>query len=283
MKLSGIIVNMKKTIILFSIILLSSNFVFAETPVQYQLNKIEQDVWGFNYDKETDIERIERIEKQIFGKTNPQIAPEKRIDKITKSLGIETYEEAKSSLSDLYVQEKEGAGVEYPQIDALEKILLSKTYKNENIYVRLERLEKKVFGAKQEGELSQRTEALKNHAQVAMNNQKLNFDGVQSYSQADRTYSQSSDIKLQLAAIENLVFSTDFSNEPIPLRLNRLENRIFQRDFSDDDEQTRISRLQAAATASKTAKYYDNNKFQKFATTGMQAASFLLMLLAFIL
>ena len=105
---------------------------------------------------------------------------------------------------------------------------------------------------------------------------------VEEYFQPNKTY-DTADVKLQLAAIENMIFSTDFSNEPIPLRLNRLENKIFQRDFSEDTEQTRISRLQAAATANRTAKYYDNNKFQKFATTGMQAASFLLMLLAFIL
>ncbi len=272
--------GMKNKLAILLIIFLSGlNFVFAQTPIQVQLTKIENEVWGFSYENETDIQRIERIEKQIFGIANPKITPEKRVDKITKSLGLETYEEAKSSLADLYVQEKEGVGVEYPQIDALESALLGKTYKNENINFRLERLEKKVFGAKQNGELSQRTEALKKHTNnlVGENNY-----SVEEYFQPNRTY-DTADVKLQLAAIENMIFSTDFSNEPIPLRLNRLENKIFQRDFSEDTEQTRISRLQAAATANRTAKYYDNNKFQKFATTGMQAASFLLMLLAFIL
>ena len=79
------------------------------------------------------------------------------------------------------------------------------------------------------------------------------------------------------------MFQTSYSNEPIPNRLTRLENKIFKRDFKEDDDGIRLSRIQAAATAGKTAKYYDNNKFQKFASTGMQAASILLMILALIL
>ena len=84
----------------------------ANAPVQSQLEIIEKQVWGFSYDKENDIERIERLEKQIFGTTNPKLTQEKRIVKITKSLGLETYKDATSPLSDLYVPEKEGEGVE---------------------------------------------------------------------------------------------------------------------------------------------------------------------------
>lgn len=277
-----------KIFMAFAIIILTGcNFSYASTPIQEQLTRIETEIWGFNYDNENDLERIERIEKQIFGTPNPKITPDKRVEKISKSLGIETYEEAKSSLSELYVPEKEGQGVEYPQIDRLEGVLLGSVYKNENIYVRLERLEKKVFGAKQEGDLAQRTDALKRHAQIGLNDsiQPPENNGRSSYTnQTPYNYAHDSeDVKLQLAALENMIFATDFSGEPVQLRLNRLENKIFQRDFQDDMPSDRIARIQAAATASKTAKYYDNNKFQKFAATGLQAASFLLMILAFIL
>ncbi len=259
---------------------------FSQTPNQEQLTKIENEIWGFSYENEGDLQRTERIEKQIFGTLNPKINLEKRIDKISKTLGIETYEEAKSSLSELYVPEQAGAGVEYPQIDELEGALLGSVYKNENIYARLERLEMKVFGAKQEGDLDKRTEALKNSTNIA---QKSPFEYQNAKRQAPirQTPSYSayneSDTRLQLSAIENTAFGMDFSGEPTTLRLNRLENRIFQRNFEDDDESTRIERLQAAASAKKTAKYYDNNKFQKFTSTGLQAASFILMILALIL
>ena len=200
-------------------------------------------------------------------------------------MGIETLEEAKSSLSDLYVGEKAGPNVEYPQIDMLENELLGSVHKTDNINVRLERLEKKVFGAKQEGDLSIRTENLKRHSQVSGTQNSVYGSGDNQYKPNNFQNRQiyDNEIQFQLTALENAIFSSDFSQEPIPLRLVRLENKIFQRVFRDDDIQTRISRIQAAATAGKTAKYYDGNKFQKFASTGIQAASFLLMILAFIL
>lgn len=279
----------KKVLIIFFIatilFLNGSSSSFALSAIQEQLTRIENEVWGFSYDNESDLERTQRLEKQIFGKAETTTDIQKRIDKLTKTLGIETLQEAKSSLSDLYVGEKAGPNVEYPQIDMLENQLLGSVYKTDNINTRLERLEKKVFGAKQEGDLSIRTDNLKRHAiNSVAGSSSVNTVPRSSYGgyQANRQM-YDDEIKFQLTALENAIFSSDFSQEPVPLRLVRLENKIFQRDFRDDDIQTRISRIQAAATAGKTAKYYDGNKFQKFASTGIQAASFLLMILAFIL
>lgn len=92
-----------------------------------------------------------------------------------------------------------------------------------------------------------------------------------------------SDASLQIAGLENSLFGQTFSYDPMPVRLNRLERRIFQRDFASDDDYSRISRLQAASNAKKTAKYYDGNKFQKFAATGAQLGSIVLMILALLL
>ena len=92
-----------------------------------------------------------------------------------------------------------------------------------------------------------------------------------------------SDASLQIAGLENSLFGQTYSYDPMAVRLNRLERRIFQRDFASDDGYSRIERLHAASKAKKTAKYYDNNKFQKFAATGMQLGTFVLMILALLL
>lgn len=263
--------------------------VFADLSVNKQITKIENEIWGFSHENENDAERITRIEKQVFGASNSNLAVQQRIDKITKALGLETLKEAESSLSDLYVAESTGQNVEYPQIDALESELLGSVYKKENIYARLERLEKKTFGAKQDGDLSTRTDNLKRHLSHTEENrnitsQKQYFENnFSNNNESNYGAYYDNEIKFQLSALENAIFSTEFPEEPVALRLTRLENKIFQRDFHEDETTTRISRIQAAATAGKTAKYYDNNKFQKFASTGLQAASFILMILAFIL
>jgi len=265
----------------------------ASRPVKEQLTKVEREVFGVSYDKENNEERFTRIEKQVFGKTNQNLDEQKRIDKISKALGLETLDEANSSISSLYVEEKEGQNVKYPQIDILEKEILGSNYQNENINLRLERLEKKLFGAKQDGDLASRTDNLKRHAtpNITSNSPLTPYieqipNYKNNYQYRNDSYSNNNydnEIQFQLSALENAIFSTDFSSEPVSNRLTRLENKIFQRNFNNDEPQTRISRIQAAATAGKTAKYYDNNKFQKFASTGLQAASFILMILAFIL
>lgn len=295
-----------------------ANTVIAAEPASEQITKIETSLYGLNYSNDTDETRLSRIEEEVFGSVNSKISIQERINKLNSALGLETLAEANSSLSDLYTDEAEG--INYPAVDILELQLLGKNYKTDNIYKRLERLEGKVFGKAQKGDLAQRTDSLK--AKISMMKPSSSLPkyqtgeyftpngssnaGFEEYTEDDviaksrsdakkRSRKQNSeeynydynyggsDMALQLAGLENTLFGQTFSYDPMAVRLNRLERRIFQRDFASDDEYARVARLQAASTAKKTAKYYDNNKFQKFASTGMQLGTFVLMILALIL
>ena len=105
---------------------------------------------------------------------------------------------------------------------------------------------------------------------------------IETYMGSQNKY-ENSDMYIQLAGLETVLFSKTYSQDPVGLRLNRLERKIFQRDFSSDDDYLRIQRLQAAANAQQTAKIYEANKIQKITSTGMQLGSLLLMILALIL
>ena len=222
------------------------------------------------------------------------------IKKLNSALGIESYEESQKPVYELAQQEAED--VSYPQIDILEHQTFGETYKKENIYKRLERLEKKIFGSIQEGNLAHRTDKLKAYIKkddiVAKNQNPYSNHYSNPYQYTQQPYSttqdiqpymgtqqkyDSSDIYIQLAGLENAMFSKTYSQDPVGLRLNRLERKIFQRDFSSDDEYMRIQRLQAAANATQTAKLYEANKYQKYASTGIQLGSIILMILALIL
>ncbi len=296
----------------------------AEESIGEQLTKIESSLWDLNYQNETNEVRLKRIENEVFGTTNSKSSIQDRINKLNTALGLESLAEAKAPASELYMDEN--PNVNYPVVDMLEMQLLGQNYKKENIYKRLERLEGKVFGNAQKGDLAQRTDNLK--AKIAISRpssslpsyqtgeyyqpQTQGGQGAQEYSFGDdfteddviaksRSDAQKrnrkaqndnysydygyggSDVSLQIAGLENSLFGQTYSYDPMAVRLNRLERRIFQRDFASDDEYSRISRLQAASTAKKTAKYYDNNKFQKFASTGMQLGTFVLMILALLL
>ncbi len=317
----------KIVIVSFSLLLflgLGINFAQAEESIGEQLTKIETSLWDLNYQNETNEVRLKRIENEVFGTADSKGSIQDRINKLNTTLGLESLAEAKAPISELY--KDEDSGVNYPVVDMLEMQLLGQNYKKENIYKRLERLEGKVFGNAQKGDLAQRTDNLKAKIAVTRPSSSLpNYQTGEYYhpngltGQDAREYSfqdefteddviaksrsdaqkrnrkaqndnysydygyGGSDVSLQIAGLENSLFGQTYSYDPMAVRLNRLERRIFQRDFASDDEYARISRLQAASTAKKTAKYYDNNKFQKFASTGMQLGTFVLMILALLL
>lgn len=292
--------------------------VQAEEAIGDQLTKIEINLWDLNYQNETNEIRLKRIENEVFGTPNTKGTVQERINKLNATLGLESLAEAKTPAFELY--KNEDSGINYPVVDMFETQLLGQSYKKENIYKRLERLEGKVFGSTQKGDLAQRTDNLK--AKIAVSKPSSVLPSYQTseyyrsdeneYSFEDRyteddiiaksksdvqkrnkrrqdnNYSYDygyggSDASLQIAGLENSLFGQTYSYDPMTVRLNRLERRIFQRDFASDDEYSRLERLQAASTAKKTTKYYDNNKFQKFAATGMQLGSIVLMILALLL
>jgi len=263
-------------------------FAFGASAIEAQLSKMEQTIWGFEYSKDDTAKRLSRIENNVFGSISKS-STEARIKKLNEALGLESYED---SLKQAYeIDTTEVSGVNYPQIDTLEYQMFMTTYEKENIYKRLDRLEKKIFGSTQDGNLASRTDRLKAYIKKDTIAQNPSYhierpyqmtDDVESYMGSQNKY-ENSDIYIQLAGLETTLFMKTYSQDPVGLRLNRLERKIFQRDFSSDDDYLRIQRLQAAASAQQTAKLYEANKIQKLTSTGMQLGSILLMILALIL
>lgn len=282
---------MKNKIILILILIftLSINlFAFAEDSTTAQISKIEESIWGFKYSKDDNLKRLSRIENNVLGTTNSKLTIENRIKKLNEAMGFESYEESKKQAYE--INDTEISGINYPRIDKLEYQMFSQTYEKENIYKRLDRLEKKIFGSSQEGTLASRTERLNAYVKedrLTDNNfytQKpyQPTEDIEQYMGSQNKF-ETSDMFIQLAGLETLLFSKTYSHDPVGLRLNRLERKIFQRDFSSDDDYLRMQRLQAAANAQQTAKLYEANKIQKYTSTGLQIGSILLMILALIL
>jgi len=280
-----------KFILSIFFIFLGCNIVFGAIDGSVaQISKIENSIWGFEYSKDNTAKRLSRIEKNVFGETFGQLSPEQRIKKLNEAMGFESFEDSVKT-PEIMETLKEAEDINYPQIDALEYQLFSSTYEKENIYTRLERLEKKIFGSKQEGNLSMRTDRLKAYIKKDMimsdNSHYVQkpynpTTDVEEYMGSQKKY-ENSDVFIQLSGLETTLFNKTYSQDPVGLRLNRLERKIFQRDFSSDDEYLRLQRLQAAANAKQTAKLYEANKIQKYTSTGIQLGSIILMILALIL
>ena len=258
---------------------------YAKESINAQLDRIENSLWGFDYKQEDEVKRLDRIEQEVYGEINSKESPQLRVDKINKVLGLELSDE-ENEIVKKQIDDIQSAGVSYPKVTAMELEVFGKTYEKEGIYRRLERLEKKVFMAVQQGDLNQRFERLESNIQLksahASSKSQTQYEyQYPNYNQNDK-YDRD-DIYLQLSGLENGVFRKTYNYDPMSVRLSRLERKIFQRDFASDDDWTRIQRIQAASTAKKTAKYYDSNKVQKFTSTGLQIGTFILMILACIL
>ena len=283
--------NSKNKLIVFLMFMfLSFNVCYsAATGIDAQIAKIENSIWGFEYSKEDASKRLLRIENNVFGTTSPKLTIEQRIKKLNEAMGLESFEE--SQVTTMEEDSREIAGINYPQIDILEYQMFHTTYKKENIYKRLDRLEKKIFGSTQDGNLAVRTDRLKVYIQKDAIAKNQGYHIQKPYSTTSEVEQfigsqdkyENSDIYIQLAGLETALFSKTYSQDPVGLRLNRLERKIFQRDFASDDEYMRIQRLQAAANAQQTARLYEANKIQKYTSTGVQIGSILLMILALIL
>lgn len=283
---------MKKIILILSIIILNLIPAIAGT-ISNALNDIENNLFGFKYENETETIRIERIEDYIYGdKKTGEI--NQRIKNIRNDIGLLSAEEKakqKEQIKENIIKKeltsaKEDSTVEYPMVDKIEQELFKTTYKNENIYARLDRLEQTVFNKTSNEPLTNRVDKL---ASIIVPKKEVKEEPT--YTQEDLNNFYSPDLQavtnenmtFQLAVLEQSMLNKAYDGENIANRLNRLEQKLFNRNFPNDNDISRLQRVLVAYEAKKDSYKYENNrKMQKMATFS-QLGGFLLMLLAILI
>ncbi len=300
---------MKRQILLLVFLFLFGACSFAAGALTEQISQIEKSYFGYNFPSDSDARRIERLERAVYGVTY-QGSEVKRTQKLFNdlqaNLSVEDAQEA-SSYQEEELPEAE-KDVRYPVVDKIEQKVFKKTYHNEDIYLRLSRLEKQVFKKESDSSLNERVDNLRNTilGAVALNDDAITLEGYDPLGAAAdigadesrynyytpqntknrisepdyETYNTARNYDLDM--LENTVFNRKFSGEPASQRLARLENSVFRKTFSDADD-SRIQRLLAATTAQKTSKHYDNNTLMQHLNTGIQIGGIILMVLAMIL
>lgn len=159
-----------KKIIIFLVLLISCQTVFANSNTTI-IDKIENSLFGFTYSNESENNRLNRIEEEVYGKISNGQA-QTRIAKLKKDLSadlmgqeIEPKEDTFASEEDSWVFAKEpveSSKIDYPVINELEQQVFKKEFKEQNIKTRLSNLETKTFGKTyQNDDLSTRVDRLK--------------------------------------------------------------------------------------------------------------------------
>ena len=298
------------SIIFINLLFAPCTFAASNTEI---LNKIENSLFGFEYNNEDEASRVNRIEENVYGTvSNGDI--NKRIAKLNKDLGAELYGQEIEPCEDTLAREEEekevlsseDPNIDYPVINELEKSVFNKEFKNMKVKDRLAQLEKKVFTKDYAADdLSTRVDRLREQVRPQGLEQQLanavdtyhtegyypppiDYDGMtiggtsSSYDSDSYSFPMAGR-KVNLSTVENALYHQNFKNEPMSNRLARLEQSMFGESFEEQDEKTRIGRISSAFNAQKSASKYDSNRFAQNMSTAMQIGTMILMILACIL
>ena len=312
---------MKKLVLILCIIFLCGTSTFASqyTPM---LGKIENVLYGFQYDNENDNERLGRIEQTVYGTASAGNI-ETRIKKLKSDISADLIgqeikpKEDTFAEEDYYTAEEEpvaDANIQYPAVDELEMRVFKQVYQSKDIKQRLTDLENKTFGKNyMEDDLASRTDRLKAAIkpqsfmtnEIAQSSNDYYYDDVveldrnyhldrydspyefdyDAYNAAQNTARSGffPTRKANINSIENTILKRTYTNETMDQRLSRLEKTLFGTEFQNEDDQTRLERISVAYKAQKSSSKYDMNKFGRNMATAMQIGTILLMVLACIL
>ncbi len=291
---------MKKYIIILLLLFMTNIEMYAQMSIQDKITAIENSLFGYDYSGEPEEKRVKRIEKNIYGQSKTGDL-NKRVENIKNDSGLTIRDHSATNnnkyskqntnmnnniLSDL----KEDSTVEYLIVDKMEEEIFKTTYKNENIYSRLNRLEKSVFNQTSTQDLNSRVNKLasvikpKTKNRIQQNNYEYSSDDLNSYYNNNGFEPVNDEsMPFQLAALEEDLLRNSYINENISNRLSRLEQKLFNRTFVSDSDVTRLQRIMVAYDAKKNSYKYENNKRMQNMATMSQIGGILLMILAILL
>lgn len=295
---------MKKILIFIATIFLFSASVTANNYSE-TFSKIENMLYGFEYNNDSSETRLSRIEDTIYGVSRSGNI-DNRVSKLEKDISASNFGKEITPVEDTF-EEVADANIQYPAVDELEQIIFSNIFQNKDIKSRLSALEEKTFGRAYDDDLASRVDRLKAEIkpnsfinnQIAQSSNDFYYDDIvpleknyhleryDSPSKFDYEEYNSGKFsqlkKANITNVENSVLRRTYQDDKMQNRLSRLENAMFGTQFNEDDEQTRLNRISSAYKAQKSASKYDSNKFSQNMSTAIQIGSMLLMILACIL
>lgn len=299
----------KCSILLLLIININFPVICAEN-TSGTLSKLEDATFGIDYPNDKFENRLNRLEKNIYGKTKTG-SVESRIKNINKDIAGDVIGKEIAPTKDTFLNEEDivkSDGTEnYPILNEIEQKLFLQTFSEKGLRSRIVKIEKKLFNKTFEtDDYYTRVERIKAeyyniHPPIAQNSytddyiaQDYSENNLQSFYSSpyqnnynknnfEPSSSYSPNDEYELAALEQKFLRNTYPNESVNERLSRLENKVFETDFFYDDAKIRIDRLASVSNAKKGSQRYDNNRFYSKMNTAMQIGSMLLMVLAFIL
>lgn len=301
-------ITMKKIIAITFILIYMTVSYPVSAGISTQANtisKIENSIYGFDYSKDSTKERVERLEKTIYGKINTGDL-NKRITKLSGDISADVIGLEIPPVEDTFAEADDvvaDSSVNYPIVDEIEKKLFNETYKNRDFHTRIVTIEKKLFGKVYDvDDYSTRMDRIKAeimpetvdytdrfaHEYRDNRDNMLTSDDLSgsSFSRFSMPFGQKNYTRPYAnygdefigGAAPTANYNTNLNDE-----LAQLEYETFGTEFSNEDTTSRIKRLNSVNKAKKSSQRYDSNKFTQRMSTAMEIGAMLLMILAMVL
>ena len=296
---------MKKILVVLLITININSFspVFASNADT--LAKIENNIYGFDYSKDSIQNRVNRLEKTIYGKSS-QGEINKRITKLSGDISADVIGLEIEPTKDTFLAEEqaeEDSNVHYPIVDEIEKKLFNKTNTKLDLHSRIVKIEKKLFGKIYDvDDYSKRIDRIKEKIMPERivkqeipeyddgnyyNDKMINSMDLSGTKQSwfkmpfgQKKYTRPYQNYGSLNSIDDAI-AQDRDN--LSDELSQMEYNMFGTEFSNEDTKSRIKRLNSASKAKQSSSKYDSNKFQQHMSTAMEIGAMILMILAMVL
>ncbi len=286
------------TFLIFIYILMFHATAVEASSQNNTIAKIENELYGFDFNKDSTQNRVARLEKTIYGKSSTGDI-NTRIKKLSGDISADVIGLEITPTEDTFAEEEklaEDSSVNYPVVDEIEQKIFNRTYKNRDFHSRIVAIERKLFGKIYDvDDYATRMDRIKTEVmpQTLADNRKnyddnafdsLELSGLGSnrfgmpYGQRNysRPYANYGDMGSGYALPQG-------SDGTLNDELAQLEYETFGTEFSNEDTESRIKRLNSAKKAQKSSSRYDSNKFSQRMTTAMEIGAMILMILAMVL
>lgn len=301
--------TMKKVLSIFFIFMyiLTVIPVISAAPTQSaSISKIENDLFGFEYQNDSTQKRVERLEKTVYGKISAGDL-NKRLKKLSDDISADVMGLEIEPVEDTFAENEkiaEDSTVNYPVVDEIEKKIFNTTHKDRDFHTRIVTIEKKLFGKVYDvDDYSTRMDRIKvevmpemvdtdrfaheyrDNRDNGLSSNDLGGTGFSRFSMPfgqrnySRPYANYGDEFTGAAAPLPAYSPTPNLND----ELAQMEYEMFGTEFSNEDTAQRIKRLNSVNKAKKSSQRYDSNKFQQRMSTAMEIGAMILMILAMVL
>ena len=158
---------MKKTLLTSLFII----FFSCTTCYGALIDNLENYIYGFSYPNQTETERLNRLEKSIYGQTS-NLTNAQKLSKLKKDMSADLIGQEITPKEDTFMEDSDyikeavsdkipqGSNIDYPVINEMEKQVFNQEFKTNDVNGRLSKLEQKVFGKTYNDDFSSRVDRL---------------------------------------------------------------------------------------------------------------------------